>query len=81
MRLFLLRWTMVTSVAVVAGGGAMRAQPQAPNSVQVGVPQGGAQNQARRPHSSNSRTSATGWRASRLRARLTDTSCLATRRR
>ena len=45
MRLFLLRWTMVTSVAVVAGGGAMRAQSQAPNSVQVGVPQGGAQNQ------------------------------------
>ena len=49
MKLFLLRWTMVASLAVVVGGAAMRAQPQAPNSVQVGVPQGAAQNQTGSP--------------------------------
>jgi hypothetical protein len=46
MRLFLIRCAIVVTVAVVAGGAAIRAQAQAPNrGVQVAVPQGSAQDQ------------------------------------
>src|SRR5688572_9565008 len=42
-----IRCAGVLSAAVLAFGGAMRAQaPQAPNSVQVAVPQGNEQDQA-----------------------------------
>jgi hypothetical protein len=47
MNLGLVRFALVGALAGVAGAAALSAQPpQAPNSVQVGVPQGSAQDQA-----------------------------------
>ena len=47
MKLAVIRVALVVSLPVVAGSPALRAQaPQSPNSVQVGVPQGSAQDQA-----------------------------------
>src|SRR6188768_3104286 len=47
MKLAVIRVALAVSLPVVAGSPALRAQaPQAPNSVQVGVPQGSAQDQA-----------------------------------
>ena len=47
MKLAVIRVALAVSLPVVAGSPALRAQaPQSPNSVQVGVPQGSAQDQA-----------------------------------